>query len=118
MKSRKNIRALIVAALTAALYLSLSSPSAAAQSNGEPSGVVDDWTFHRLVFSNPGTQADAAHRGTVEKWQAMTNDPRYKMELRRRKLSQALEGQKIVQAQPFLQASLGSTCKNREANDR
>ena len=104
----------MMTALTAALYISLSSSSAAAQSKGEPSGVVDDWTFHHLVFSNPGTMTDAAHRGTVEKWQAMTNDPRYKMELRRRSLSQALEAQKIRQAQMHLQVQALSQRVDRE----
>jgi len=26
-------------------------------------GVVDDWSSHRLVFSNPGTAADAVAQG-------------------------------------------------------
>jgi len=91
MKSRKNHRALVFAALTvAALSIWLAAPSAA-QSTAKPSGVVDDWSFHRLVFSHPGTVADAMRNGTVEKWNKIVNDPRYQMELRRRSLAQTLQ---------------------------
>ena len=37
---------------------------------------IDDWTHHRLVFSNPGTQQDAARQGKLQQWQQTTSDPR------------------------------------------
>ena len=88
MKSQKNRRALVMAVLTAAaLAISLAAP-AAAQSNGERSGVVDDWSHHHLVYSNPGTLADAMRNGTVDKWYKIVNDPRFQMAQRGRVLPQ------------------------------
>ena len=40
-------------------------------------GVPDDWTHHRLVFSNPGTMEEAVKNGTFEHWLKVTNDPRF-----------------------------------------
>lgn len=88
MNARKNRRALITAALTAAALSILLAAPAAAQSNAEPPGVVDDWTHHHLVYSSPGTFADAMRNGTVERWHKIVNDPRYQMEQRRRSLGQ------------------------------
>ncbi len=48
---------------------------------GTQSGpVVDDWTHHRLMFSDPGTLADAARHGAVDKWMKVTNDPRFRLQ--------------------------------------
>jgi hypothetical protein len=101
MKSRRNIRVLSMAALTAVLHVSVPS---FAQSNSNSSGVVDDWTFHRLVFSSPGTQEETIKNGTFERWKAITNDPRYQMEMRRRSRSQAMRDKNIRETQPTLQA--------------
>jgi hypothetical protein len=49
----------------ATLSVLLAAPSAA-QGTVKPCGVVDDWSIRRLVFSNPGTVADAMRKGTVE----------------------------------------------------
>ncbi len=54
----------------------------------QPGPVVEDWSHHHLVFSNPGTYADALKNGTVDKWYKITNDPRYKMQQRRRSMGQ------------------------------
>jgi len=47
-------------------------------------GVADDWTHHRLIFSNPGTEEEAIRNGTHEKWLRITKDPRYIMQQLRR----------------------------------
>ena len=47
-------------------------------------GFVDDWTHHHLVFSNPGTRDDAVKSGKLEKWQEITNDPRYQLQQAKR----------------------------------
>ena len=60
---------------------------------------MDDWSNHHLVFSNPGTLADAMRTGTVDRWYKIVNDPRYQNELRRRSLSarpQAVKGPHAV----------------------
>ena len=41
---------------------------------------VDDWTHHRLVYSNPGTREDAQRQGRLDQWQKFTNDPRYQLQ--------------------------------------
>jgi hypothetical protein len=45
--------------------------------NVQITGLPDDWTFHHLVFSNPGTQAEATAKGKSEEWFRIVNDPRY-----------------------------------------
>ena len=72
--------------MAAALPLLLAAPCAA-QRMAHQLGVVDDWSTHHLVFSNPGTIADAMRSGTVERWYKIVNDPRYQNELRRRSMS-------------------------------
>src|SRR5579862_2267022 len=53
----------------------------AAQNTQTHSGpVIDDWSHHRLMFSDPGTLADAANHGTIEKWLKVTNDPRFRLQ--------------------------------------
>jgi len=47
-------------------------------------GVPDDWTHHYLVFSNPGTEADAIKNGTYDQWLKVANDPRYALQLIKR----------------------------------
>jgi hypothetical protein len=47
-------------------------------------GFVDDWTHHHLIFSNPGARDDAVKHGTLEKWQKITNDPRYQLQQAKR----------------------------------
>lgn len=43
-------------------------------------GVVDDWTHHHAVFSNPGTLEDAIRNGRREEWERIVRDPRYRMQ--------------------------------------
>jgi len=47
-------------------------------------GVPDDWTHHRLIFSDPGTAEEAARKGTLDRWLRITNDPRYVMQYQKR----------------------------------
>jgi hypothetical protein len=54
-----------------------------AQSNGGR-GVVEDWTSHHVVFSDPGTLMNAIMNGKRERWEKITNDPRYQMQQIRR----------------------------------
>jgi hypothetical protein len=50
-----------------------------------PLGVPDDWTHHHVVFSDPGSAADALAKGQVEHWYRVVNDPRYKIQQWKRK---------------------------------
>jgi hypothetical protein len=56
-----------------ALVVSHSSHGAPAAKNGVP----DDWSHHRLVFSNPGSAEDAKKHGTYDRWLKITSDVRY-----------------------------------------
>ena len=47
-------------------------------------GYVEDWSHHHLVFSNPGTEAEALARGTYARWWKIVNDPRYAMQQAKR----------------------------------
>jgi hypothetical protein len=64
---------------TAALGL-LFALTVSAQDPGE----VHDWTHDHLVFSNPGTLEEAAQNGTYEQWIGIVNDPRFRLQQRRR----------------------------------
>jgi hypothetical protein len=58
--------------------LSIFSVSMRGQINGNlAAGVPEDWSHHRLLFSNPGTEDDAIRKGTHDHWLKITNDPRY-----------------------------------------
>src|ERR1017187_5329223 len=50
---------------------------------------VDDWTHHRLVFSNPGTASEALAQGRLEEWSRAVNNPRYRLQQLKRSSTQA-----------------------------
>lgn len=52
--------------------------------NGAPTGAPDDWTHHHVVFSNPGTAAQAIQRGDYARWAAVVSDPRFLLQQRKR----------------------------------
>ncbi len=56
----------------------------AQQSQSSSAGIVDDWTHHHVIFSNPGSLRDAMINGRREQWQRIVNDPRYRMQQIRR----------------------------------
>jgi hypothetical protein len=61
--------------------------AAAHSGHGAPAakyGVPDDWTHHRLIFSNPGTAADALKHGTYDRWLRIANDPRFNQQQTKR----------------------------------
>jgi len=46
--------------------------------------VVEDWSSHHLIFSNPGTAEDAYLRGEEERYSRIVNEVRYKQQQLRR----------------------------------
>lgn len=40
-------------------------------------GVPDDWSHHHLIFSDPGSFADAVNHGSFERWSKVVTDPRF-----------------------------------------
>jgi hypothetical protein len=51
-------------------------------------GLPDDWTHHHVVFSNPGTAAEALAQGRVAQWYRIVNDPRYILQQMKRNPAQ------------------------------
>lgn len=47
---------------------------------GASNGVVDDWTHHHVVFSNPGTMENATNNDAYENWHRIVTDPRYRIQ--------------------------------------
>jgi hypothetical protein len=43
-------------------------------------GLPDDWTHHNVIFSNPGTAAEALAQGRVKQWYKIVTDPRYNLQ--------------------------------------
>jgi hypothetical protein len=76
---------LVAAALFAASFTSFAF---AQQKPGSPAGVPDDWSHHRLVFSNPGTAEQAQGNGTYERWLRTVSDPRFAMQQAKRNAMQ------------------------------
>ncbi|AEU35824.1 hypothetical protein [Granulicella mallensis] len=69
----------------AALLAACITMSAPAQQNPPPGGhLVDDWTHHHVIFSDPGTEQDAIKKGRHAEWLRIVNDPRYRMQQIRR----------------------------------
>jgi len=50
------------------------------QAPPEVPGLVDDWSHHHLVFSNPGTEDDAIREGRYDEWRRTVTDLRYVMQ--------------------------------------
>src|ERR1700691_5396369 len=64
-------------------------------------GIPEDWSHHRLVFSNPGTEEEAIENGTHDRWLRIVNDPRYSMQQLKRGAGASLlqaEGAAAVEA--------------------
>lgn len=62
------------------LLMVLAITPALAQQDQRPNGIVDDWTHHHVIFSNPGAMEDAIRNGDYEKWHQIVTDPRYRMQ--------------------------------------
>jgi len=43
-------------------------------------GLAEDWSHHHILFSNPGTEDEAWHRGTHEQWLRIVNNPRFEFQ--------------------------------------
>jgi hypothetical protein len=77
MSSAIGLSAIVVVALSPTLH-SQAVPVASIHVSGvEIKGVPDDWTHHRVVYSNPGTEQQAIERGRYAEWLKTVNDPRY-----------------------------------------
>lgn len=74
---------MISLALAMMLVQAVSSP-AQAPAGGQGNPVIQDWTTHHVVFSDPGSKSDAIRAGKYEQWLRIVSDPRYIMQQQRR----------------------------------
>jgi len=75
-------------AVTAACSLPMwaGTTTASAAGNAQISGIPEDWSSHRVIFSNPGTADEANRAGRYAQWSATVSDPRYKIQQIRRSM--------------------------------
>ncbi|MFZ0821911.1 MAG: hypothetical protein WAM91_17745 [Candidatus Acidiferrales bacterium] len=66
------------------LLLALAASNSSMESPAAKIGVADDWSHHRLIFSNPGTAEEAIKNGSYARWLGITNDSRYKLQQTKR----------------------------------
>ena len=66
--------------LTFAMVAAGWTPTRAQEAPARGQGVVDDWSHHHVVFSNPGSREDAVRNGTLDRWLKITNSARYQMQ--------------------------------------
>ncbi len=76
---------ILMFALALSTAAALGKPVWGQQYPAQGTGLVEDWSDHHLIFSNPGTERDAILNGTHEKWLRVVNDPRYVMQQYKRK---------------------------------
>ncbi len=51
---------------------------------GRSMGLVDDWTHHHLIFSDPGTFTEALAQGRYDQWYRTVSDVRYALQQMKR----------------------------------
>ncbi|MFZ0956105.1 MAG: hypothetical protein WAN60_07165 [Candidatus Sulfotelmatobacter sp.] len=69
--------ALLLLAAIGGVFLVLSPVAARGNSGLTMWGVPDDWSHHHLIFSDPGSFADAVKQGSFERWYKVAADPRF-----------------------------------------
>jgi hypothetical protein len=92
VKSRyRALASFALFAVAVVMVMGFSLSASAQTASNQSSGWVDDWTHHRVVFSNPGSYTDALKNGTAERWQRITSSPRYQLQqLKRSSTARAL----------------------------
>jgi hypothetical protein len=68
---------LLSLAVIGSVLLALSPVVAGRNSGVGIWGVPDDWSHHHLIFSDPGSFADAVSHGSFERWYKVVTDPRF-----------------------------------------
>ena len=76
---------LVALPLVASLAVVISSSGASPPVASATGAVIDDWSHHRLVFSDPGTMEEAIGEGNLDRWLKVSSDPRYKLQQLKRR---------------------------------
>ena len=78
MKFKRSFSAALLLLATIGLGFLALSPEVARGTGGfRMWGVPDDWTHHHLIFSDPGSFADAVNHGSFERWYKVVSDRRF-----------------------------------------
>ena len=91
-------KALILSIITISTALGQSQTPSEVTVNGvHIKGVPMDWSHRHLIFSNPGTEAEAIANGTHDRWLKIVNDPRYVIQqLQRQQPGQGPAGAEVA----------------------
>ena len=84
----RNDCSLALLAVAFVMAMGLTAVSSGQEIPAQSAALIDDWTHHHLVFSNPGREADAIKNGRYEHWYNITHDPRYQLQQLKRSHSQ------------------------------
>jgi len=76
--------ALLSLAAVGVAFLVLSPGVAQTNSGVRMWSVPDDWTHHHLIFSDPGSFAEAVNQGSFERWYKVVTDPRFMIQQAKR----------------------------------
>ena len=82
-------RGWMASAVAAVAFLAVTAAVAQTSSlilgeQGEGPGAPHDWTHRHVIFSNPGTFADATRNGSFVKWYRTVTDPRFNLQVQKR----------------------------------
>ena len=82
-------------------------------------GVPTDWTHHRLIFADPGTQVDAARQGKLAHWNKIVSDRRYQLQqVKQNLLERQLAAAPDYAAKLAILSSWDGQLENRKAGKR
>lgn len=98
MKLRNGVfpAALFALAAVGGVLLLISPAVVQGNSGVRNFGIPHDWTHHHVVFSHPGSFADAVGSGSLANWHRLVTDPRYVIQQRKRALGLAgIEGERL-----------------------
>jgi hypothetical protein len=84
LASKSSFLKMSTLTLTFAMVVAGCIPMRGQEAPARRAGVVDDWSHHHVVFSNPGAREEAVRNGTLDKWLRVTNSARYQMQKSRR----------------------------------
>jgi hypothetical protein len=73
----KLTHTILFLAATAAAFAQSEGPAEITVGTVHFKGLPRDWSHRHVLFSNPGTEAQATQAGTHDRWLKIVNDPRY-----------------------------------------
>ena len=106
--TKRQVLILWIAA-TAVAFGQSTAPSEITVDGVHIKGVPTDWSHRHVIFSNPGTEAEAIQNGTHDRWLKIANGPRYVIQqLQRRQPGQgptAVQVAGLMAAEPTTSTS-------------